>query len=132
MIFTLILLIGLFSSGMVFANETVTVGGVNFNIPDGFHKIDNGTSQSASFQDNQGNEIIISVNMPSDDSKVQGNPTTINNKEGNLFTAVSEDGESISSFKYQQDNKNIVITAKSPFSPSSKDDVMILIYKVLS
>lgn len=103
---------GILSINIVSANESVTIEGIKFNIPDGYHKVEK-DSVGTTFQNDAGDEIFINVNTTSSQPVLEsGQPATIKDKKGTLLTAVSDSG-SFTGFEYQEDNKDIIIRAPS-------------------
>lgn len=110
-IILLIILVGIFSSSMVYATEEVNIEGINFKIPEGYHKIEK-DSIGTTFQNDAGDEIFINVNTTGKPVLENGQPATIKDKQGTLLTAAS-DTDSFTAFEYQEDNKDIIIRAPS-------------------
>ena len=87
--------------------DTVTVNGLDFNIPDGYEKT-NSTGNTVYFSDDNGGEFSINVDESS--SLIIRDPATVNGREGSIYTGV--DGSSTEGqvkFVYQQDGKVVTI-----------------------
>lgn len=86
------------------AEDTVTVNGLQFNVPDGFEKV-NLTSTSAEFSGEDGN---FSITVENSYNIMIRDPKTINGKEGTIETSANTPGKV--RFQYAEVNQIVTIT----------------------
>ncbi len=101
----LVMVLAAVSIAAVSATEdTVTVNGLEFNVPDGFEKV-NSTSTSAKFSGDEGN---FTISVENSYNIMILNPKTINGKEGTLETSADTPGKV--RFQYPEINQIVTIT----------------------